>query len=86
MCLSRPGVKLTPGGENEEGIYNLQRGVQDASCRGDQTRQIYNGITSAKSLWHLRNVHDTDRLTMKHRKKGMGLRHKMCQPILGLDR
>ena len=33
--MSRPGVKLTLGGENEEGIYNLQRGVQDASCRGN---------------------------------------------------
>jgi len=25
--LSRPGVKLTLGGEHEEGIYNLQRSV-----------------------------------------------------------
>ena len=32
MSLSRPSVKLTLGGENEEGIYNLQRSVQDASC------------------------------------------------------
>jgi len=35
--LSRPGVKLTLGEGNEEGIYNLQRSVQGASCRGDQT-------------------------------------------------
>jgi len=33
--VSRPGVKLTLGGENEKGIYNLQRSVQDASCRGN---------------------------------------------------
>ena len=33
--VSRPGVKLTLGGENEEGINNLQRSVQDASCGGD---------------------------------------------------
>ena len=33
--LSRPGVKLTLGEKNEEGICNLQRSVQDASCGGD---------------------------------------------------
>ena len=37
--MSRPGVKLTLGDENEEGICNLQLGVQDAGCGGDWARQ-----------------------------------------------
>ena len=58
--MSRPGVKLTLGDESEKGIYNLQRSVQDASCRGDSTRQICHDIAGAKSLWHLRGGHDSE--------------------------
>ena len=59
-AVSRPSVKLTLGDESEKGIYNLQRSVQAASCRGDYARQICRDITGAKSLWHSRGCHDSE--------------------------
>ena len=33
--MTHPGVKLTLGGEEDEGIGNLQRSIQDAGSRSD---------------------------------------------------